>query len=116
MLNRLSKKNAANPEPIKLVIFAAAMLMTGCEAALIKDMDRGLRPFVGKDVHAAIAVLGEPAQQQLIAGDNTYTWFRSVDNESCTLHLVADANNRVVRYDWNGVHKVCNIYDDALNP
>ena len=101
---------------MKAAVIAVFALLAGCEAALIKNMDRGLQAFVGKDIHSAITVLGEPNRQQAIAGDTVYTWERAIGDDHCTLHIVADSENRVMRSDWNGAHKVCDLYDDMLNP
>ena len=57
----------------KIAAFAFAALLFGCDT-VPKNINAGLRSFVGKDVHKVFAALGYPATQRTIAGDIIYTW------------------------------------------
>jgi hypothetical protein len=51
-------------------VFAMTMLC-GCVSMYMDDY---LKPFVGQDIHAAVAKLGYPDSQRTMLGDTIYVW------------------------------------------
>jgi len=54
-----------------------AVLIAGC-ATSSGRLDRELRPYVGQNITALSAVLGDPESEREIVGETQYTW--TVDN------------------------------------
>jgi len=68
---------------------AFAALIAGC-ATSSGRLDRELRPYVGQNIAALSAVLGDPASEREIVGETQYTW--TVDNHFTMLQQRSNSN------------------------
>lgn len=105
---------------MKIAVPVLTLMLAGCAANFIKDMETGLQPFVGKDIHVAIKKLGYPAGEKTIAGDKVFTWSTlqpgttEAQGSWCTVELITDEADRVRTFQWSGDRRGCGPFEDIL--
>lgn len=118
-----------------LAASVALIAAAGCAHHFEIAMNEDLQQFVGKDIHAAIAQLGYPASEGVIAGDHIYRWGLNVGSASigtsgvfgtgifsmsntkttgCLVDLVVDNTNVVTRASWSGSKDSCDNVEERL--
>jgi hypothetical protein len=94
---------------------------------ITRDMDAGLKKFVGQDVKTAIPTLGLPSGKYAIDDQDVYVWSTShlegggdwtgfsVSSNSCVIRIGVGPDRKVTRADWEG-GRACSLYSDRINP
>jgi hypothetical protein len=88
-----------------LTILAAAAL-AGCSTGTFDNRN----DFKGQPFSAVQSKLGWPDQQETIAGQKVYTWFRGTPLFQCKIRVVM-AGDIVESYDTSGDASICSPYD-----
>lgn len=96
------------------LLLAATILLTGCVSMY---MDEYLKPYVGQDIHAAVAKLGYPDSQRVILGDTVYAWSHEhrgvliLPTATTTTGRVGDVGVNVSSYGSEAMptHSACQI-------
>ena len=124
---------------IRIAIFAAAALLSGCATA---QLDKGLNGLVGHNIKEAVAHLGYPDGQREVMGDTLYIWstnrsglmpfnrtttttgavggtpFYGTTNSmalmpvafNCTVQIATTADGTIKTYQWEGNQPGCKRY------
>ncbi|CAG9297394.1 hypothetical protein [Celerinatantimonas diazotrophica] len=110
-------------------------LLSGC--ASFGQMKDGLNTLKGKKVRVAIDVLGKPSDKQINANKTIYTWslnqrgsiviphilpgngnhtyYQVIPvNHHCSIKLIADTNNEIIKWGYNGDIGGCANYINRL--
>jgi hypothetical protein len=80
-----------------------AVLIAGC-ATSSGRLDRDLRPYVGQNIAALSAVLGDPESERELVGETQYTW--TVDNHfTLTLQRFNTNLDALIRAPYIGIQR-----------
>jgi len=94
---------------------AAAVVLSGCAGKMIED---GTQKMVGQPVSVAIAKLGMPTGEQMIAGQKVYTWYtgRMVEGstQQCRIRAIMQGD-RIGSFDYEGNNGACMRYAMSLS-
>ena len=114
----------------RFVLSLAALTMVGCVSV---EMPRRLAPLTGRNIKAAIDVLGYPTQEGWIAGDHVYVWdsrggsvavavpvgrygaMAYAGQYFCTIKLGTDEAGTIKHTEWAGNIAGCQGYLGALS-
>jgi hypothetical protein len=92
----------------------AALALAGCSFGAIKE---GMNKLQGQPIEAAIAKLGIPNDERLIAGQKVYTWYSSTFDEGtqyqCKI-VVMMAGDAIGRFNFEGDNGMCGRYAAKL--
>jgi hypothetical protein len=92
----------------------AALTLAGCSSSIGGATARN--DFKGQPLSAVQVKLGNPDQQQTIAGQNVHTWFKGQSLMPCTVRVVmATAGDVVDSYETTGDPGICSPYDFRLD-
>lgn len=88
----------------------AALALAGCSSSIGGTYARN--DFKGQPLGAVQVRLGNPDQQQTIAGQKVYTWFKGQSLMPCKIRVVmAMAGDVVDSYETTGDAGICSPYD-----
>lgn len=88
----------------------AALALAGCSSLIGGTTARN--DFKGQPLSAVQVTLGFPDQQQTVAGQKVYTWFKGQSLKPCTVRVVmATAGDVVETYETTGDVGICSPYD-----
>jgi hypothetical protein len=97
-----------------LGIVALCAALAGCVGDAIKE---GMNSLQGQPISAAIARLGIPNDERMIAGQKVYTWYSSTFDEGTQLQCkirVMMAGEVIGSYDFEGNNVICARYAAKL--
>ena len=92
----------------------AALTLAACSFDIIK---RGMNDLKGQPISAAIAKLGIPNDERVIADQKVYTWYSSTFDEGTQLQCkirVMMAGDVIGSYDFEGNNGMCARYAARL--
>jgi hypothetical protein len=92
----------------------AALTLAACSFDAIKE---GMNRLEGQPISAAIAKLGIPSDERLIAGQKVYTWYTSTFDEGTQLQCkirVMMAGEVIGSYEFEGNNGMCARYAAKL--
>ena len=84
----------------------AALALAGCAIGNIK---LGTNDFKGQPLGAVVAKLGNPEENETIAGQKTYTWIRGNAQQECRIRVTM-AGDIVDSYEGFGDVGTCSQY------
>jgi hypothetical protein len=97
-----------------LGIVALSAALAGCAGDTIKQ---GMNNLQGQPLSAAIAKLGMPNDERMIADRKVYTWYSSTFDEGtqfqCKIRVVM-TGDVIGSYDFEGNNGMCNRYAAKL--
>ena len=85
----------------------AVMALDGCS---LSSFNAGRNDFKGQPLSAVEVKLGRPDQQETIAGQKIYTWFKGQSLMSCKIRVVI-GGDVVDSYETTGDPGICSPYD-----
>lgn len=88
----------------------AVMALDSCSTGSIMGVSTARNDFKGQPLSAVEVKYGPPDQQQTIAGQKVYTWFKGQSLMSCKLRVVM-AGEVVNSYETTGDAGICSPYD-----
>ena len=95
-----------------LVVVATVLTLSGCAGIRSHTvLDRDFKALVGKDVQLIVKRIGYPDRQDMMLSEKVYTWHLN----DCTLHVAVDASEHVVRSDYNGSNRECDLMADKID-
>jgi hypothetical protein len=97
-----------------LGIVALGAMLCGCAGDTIKQ---GMNNLQGQPLGAAIAKLGMPTDERVIADQKVYTWYSSTFDEGTQLQCkirVIMAGDVIGSYDFEGNNGMCYRYAAKL--
>jgi hypothetical protein len=97
-----------------IIAMLAASILAGCAADAIK---RGMGDLLGQPLSAAVAKLGMPNDERVIANQKVYTWYSSTFDEGTQLQCkirVIMAGDIIGSYDFEGNNGTCMRYAARL--
>jgi hypothetical protein len=97
-----------------LGIVALCAALGGCAGDIIKQ---GMNNLQGQPISAAIAKLGIPNDERVIADQKVYTWYTSTFDEGTQLQCkirVVMAGDVIGSYDFEGNNGMCYRYAAKL--
>jgi hypothetical protein len=94
----------------------SATFLAGCSFGAIKE---GLHGLQGQPISAAIAKLGVPNDDRMIAGQHVYTWYSSTFDEGtqlqCKIRVMTAATSDIITgSDYEGNNGMCSRYASKL--
>jgi hypothetical protein len=88
----------------------AVMALDSCSTSSIVGINSARNDFKGQPLSAVQVRLGLPDQQETIAGQKVYTWFKGQSLMPCKIR-VAMAGDVVDSYETTGDAGICSPYD-----
>ena len=88
------------------ILAASTMALAGCS---VGTPNLGATNYKGQPLSAVIAKLGSPEEQQIIAGQKTYTWVRGNAMQECRIRVTM-AGDVVGTYEGFGAIHICSQY------
>lgn len=125
--------------------FAAATILVALDGCGSTRLSNELKPYVGGDIHALMAQLGNPTGQREATGERIYVWTTDRDGVlaanpfttspggevsyagsatpggvipvqfECTIEVTVDARNLVEHYQFEGSNAGCAPYRRKLS-
>jgi hypothetical protein len=92
----------------------AALTLAACSFDTIRQ---GMNDLKGQPISPAIAKLGIPNDERVIAGQKVFTWYTSTFDEGTQLQCkirVMMAGEIIDRYDFEGNNTMCGRYAARL--
>jgi hypothetical protein len=105
-----SKRRFGEIDEMRNLAVLAALALAGCSSSIGGTTARN--DYKGQPLSAVQVRLGTPDQQQTVAGQKVYTWFKGQSLMPCTVRVVmAPAGDVVDTYETTGDAGICSPYD-----
>jgi hypothetical protein len=95
-------------------VLLAAIALPGCAGSMIEE---GMTKMVGQPLSAAVAKLGLPTEERVIAGQKVYVWYsgRMIEGTTSACRIRAIMQGDVISsWDYEGNEGACLRYAAQL--
>jgi hypothetical protein len=100
-------RNLSIPAVLSLVLsLALSFSLAGCS---VGALNLGTTNYKGQPLSAAMVKLGQPEEQEIVAGQKTYTWIRGTAVQQCRIRVTM-AGDVIDTYEGEGDIGTCSQY------